>query len=267
MTARSVTPHITRWPALRVYEHHVLVYRRTWRGSLFTSFLNPVLFLAAMGLGLGSLVDANNPTGVGGTAYLTFLAPGLLAATAMQTAAFESTYPIMAGLRWMKTYDAMVTTPITSRGVVLGQVLWVTTRIFLVTSVFSLVMIAFGAVSVPGALIALPFAVATGLAFAAPLQAFAATQRNDTRFTAIFRFGITPLFIFSGTFFPISQLPDLIEPMAWLTPLFHGVGLTRGAALGTLQPLLAVVHLGVLGLFIGLGVALSFVTFRRKLIA
>ncbi|MGI8533754.1 MAG: ABC transporter permease, partial [Candidatus Limnocylindrales bacterium] len=217
MTARSVTPHITRWPALRVYEHHVLVYRRTWRGSLFTSFLNPVLFLAAMGLGLGSLVDANNPTGVGGTAYLTFLAPGLLAATAMQTAAFESTYPIMAGLRWMKTYDAMVTTPITSRGVVLGQVLWVTTRIFLVTSVFSLVMIAFGAVSVPGALIALPFAVATGLAFAAPLQAFAATQRNDTRFTAIFRFGITPLFIFSGTFFPISQLPDLIEPMAWLT--------------------------------------------------
>lgn len=266
MTASTVTPRVTRWPALRVYEHHLLVYRRTWRGSLFTSFLNPVLFLAAMGLGLGTLVDANNPAGVGGTGYLTFLAPGLLAATAMQTAAFESTYPIMAGLQWMKTYDAMVTTPISPRGVVLGQVLWVTTRIFLVTSVFSLVMIVFGAASVSGALVALPFAVATGLAFAAPIQAFAATQRNDTKFNAIFRFGITPLFIFSGTFFPIAQLPDFIEPVAWLTPLYHGVALTRGAALGTLQPLLALLHLGVLVLFVGVGVAASFVTFRRKLV-
>jgi lipooligosaccharide transport system permease protein len=257
----------TRYPALKVLEHHVLVYRRTWRGSLFTSFLTPVLFLAAMGLGLGTLVDSNNPQGVGGTGYLAFLAPGLLAATAMQTAAFESTYPIMAGLQWMKTYDAMVTTPLSPSAVVLGQLLWVATRLTLVTTVFAAVMVLFGAATPVGAVLMVPLAALTGLAFAAPIQAFAATQRNDTKFNAIFRFGITPLFIFSGTFFPISQLPDVIEPLAWLTPLFHGVALTRGIALGTLQdPLLVVVHLAVLAAFVAAGVAWSFRTFRRKLV-
>ncbi len=135
------TARPTRWPALRVFEHHALVYRRTWRGSLFTGFVSPVLFLAAMGLGLGTLVDANNPGGVAGVSYLAFLAPGLLSAIAMQTAAFESTYPIMAGLQWMKTYDAMVTTPISPRSVVLGQLAWVTTRLTLVTAVYSIVMV------------------------------------------------------------------------------------------------------------------------------
>lgn len=264
-TARA-TARPTRWPALRVFEHHVLVYRRTWRGSLFSGFLSPVLFLAAMGLGLGTLVDANNPGGVGGVSYLAFLAPGLLAATAMQTAAFESTYPIMAGLQWMKTYDAMVTTPISPRSVVLGQLAWVTTRLTLVTAVYSIVMVVFGAATPASALIALPFAVLTGLAFAAPIQAFAATQRNDTKFNAIFRFGITPLFIFSGTFFPLSQLPELVQPIAYVTPLFHGVALTRGTSLGTVEPLLAVVHLAVLGLFIAAGTVASFITFRRKLV-
>jgi lipooligosaccharide transport system permease protein len=259
-------PRITRWPSLRVFEHHLLVYRRTWRGSLFSTFLSPVLFLAAMGLGLGAIVDANNPQGVGGADYLGFLAPGLLAATAMQTAAFESTYPIMAGLVWRKTYDAMIATPLGHRNVVFGQVAWVTTRLLLVTGAFVLVMAAFGAVNLASGLIALPFAVLTGLAFAVPIQAFAATQRNDNTFNAIFRFLVTPLFIFSGTFFPLSQLPDLVEPIGWVLPLFHGVALTRGAALGTLEPAGAVLHTAVLLGFVVLGLAASMITFRRKLI-
>ena len=266
MTSAVATRRVTRWPAVRVFEHHVMVYRRTWRGSLFTSFLNPVLFLAAMGLGLGTLVDANNPQGVAGASYLTFLAPGLLAASVMQTAAFESTYPIMAGLQWMKTYDAMVTTPLSPRSVVFGQLFWATTRLTLVAAVFSTVMVVFGATTPMAAIVALPFAVLTGLAFAAPIQAFAATQRTDNKFNALFRFGITPLFIFSGTFFPISQLPGLIQPVAWLTPLFHGVSLTRGVALGTLEPYLAMLHLAVLAGFVVAGTLASFVTFRRKLI-
>ncbi|CAN5766145.1 ABC transporter permease [soil metagenome] len=266
MTTATARSRVTRWPALRVYEHHLLVYRRTYRGSLFISFLSPVLFLFAMGLGLGTLVDANNPQGVQGISYLVFLAPGLLAATAMQTAAFESTYPIMAGMVWMKTFDAMVTTPIEPRSVVFGQLAWATTRLTLVCSVFLLVIFLFGAATFPSALLALPFAVLTGLAFAAPIQAFAATQKNDTVFNAIFRFGITPLFIFSGTFFPIEQLPVFLQPIAWVTPLFHGVALTRGAALGTLEVTGTLIHLGVLLAFVVAGVIASFVTFRRRLV-
>ncbi|MEO7117440.1 MAG: ABC transporter permease, partial [Candidatus Limnocylindrales bacterium] len=110
------------------------------------------------------------------------------------------------------------------------------------------------------------FAVMTGLAFAAPIQAFAATQKNDTVFNAIFRFGITPLFIFSGTFFPVEQLPAVIQPVAWLTPLYHGVALTRGAALGSLELVPALIHIGVLLAFIAVGVVASFLTFGKRLV-
>jgi lipooligosaccharide transport system permease protein len=263
-TARPTTP--TRWPTLRVFEHHVLVYRRVWRGSIFSSFLSPVLFLAAMGLGLGTIVDANNPGGVGGTSYLAFLAPGLLAATAMQAAAFESTYPVMAGLVWLKTYDAMIATPLHPRAVVLGQTAWVTARLTLVCGVFLAVTVVFGAIEPLRALLALPFAVLTGLAFATPIQAFAATQRNDTRFNAIFRFLVTPLFIFSGTFFPISQLPDLVEPVAYVLPLFHGVMLTRGIAMDAIDVGQAVLHTLPILVYIALGLVASLITFRRRLI-
>ena len=264
----SPQPHVTRWPSLRVYEHHLLVYRRTWRGTLFTTFLSPVLFLTAMGLGLGRLVVPTiTRPGSWGVSYLAFLAPGLLASTAMQTAAFESTYPIMGAGSWQPPAEGMISTPIAARSVVLGQVFWVITRLAIVTSVFTLVMFAFGTARFPDGLIAMPFAVLTGLAFAAPIQAFAATQRNDTIFNAIFRFGITPLFIFSGTFFPVEQLPAIIQPIAWVTPLFHGVALTRGVALGTFD--LArrrLIHVAALLAFVAIGVAASFVTFRRPLV-
>ncbi len=97
-------------------------------------------------------------------------------------------------------------------------------------------------------------------------MAFAATQRNDQGFNAIFRFGMTPLFLFSGTFFPIEQLPALIRPIAWLTPLWHGVDLTRGLTLGRVDPVLAVVHLAVLAAFVVGGTAVALVTFRRALV-
>ncbi len=102
-------------PVLRVLEHNALVYRRTYRGTLFTTFLSPVLFLTAMGLGLGALVDRQAGAALGGVPYLAFLAPGLLAASAMQTGAFENTFPVMAKTTWWKTYDAMLATPLAVR--------------------------------------------------------------------------------------------------------------------------------------------------------
>ncbi len=253
-------------PVLRVLEHNALVYRRTFRGTLFTTFLSPVLFLTAMGLGLGALVDRQGGAQLGGVSYLAFLAPGLLAASAMQTGAFENTFPVMAKTTWWKTYDAMLATPLRVRDLVLGDLGWSAIRLTISATAFVAVMMLFGAIAPAGALLALPAAVLTGMAFACPIFAFSATQKKDNAFSVLFRFVITPLFLFSGTFFPIEQLPDVVEPVAWVTPLYHGVALTRGLALGTLDPTMGAIHLAVLLLFIGGGLALAFVALRRRMV-
>ncbi len=253
-------------PILRVLEHNALVYRRTYRGTLFTTFLSPVLFLTAMGLGLGALVDRQGGAQLGGVSYLAFLAPGLLAASAMQTGAFENTFPVMAKTTWWKTYDAMLATPLRVRDLVLGDLGWSAIRLTSSAPAFGAVMLLFGAIAPAGALLALPAAVLTGMAFACPIFAFSATQKKDNGFSVLFRFVITPLFLFSGTFFPIEQLPDIIEPLAWVTPLYHGVALTRGLALGTLDATAGVIHLAVLLAFTGGGLALAFVALRRRMV-
>ncbi len=254
----------------RVFEHRFLAYRRTFRASLFSSFLTPVLFLAAMGLGLGGYVDASTDASLGGVPYIAFLAPGLLVATCMQAASFEATFPIMAGLVWSRVYHAMFATPITGRDVALGNILFFAARLLLIASVFTVVIILFGAAVSPLVLLAIPVAALTGLAFATPIGAFAATQRTPDRFAAIFRFGIMPLFLFSGTFYPIDALPPFLQGLAWLTPLYHGVVLARGLSLGTLgeEPTieLALIHLGILVAFAVVGAVLMVRTVNAKLI-
>jgi lipooligosaccharide transport system permease protein len=250
----------------RAYEHQFLLYRRTWRGGLFNSFLSPVLFLLAMGVGLGSYVDKGGTSALG-ISYLAFLAPGLLAATVMQTASFEATFPIMGGFVWTKRYHAMHATPLEPRDIALGQLGWTATRITLVGAIFVLVMVPFGAVHSPLVVLAIPAATLTGLAFATPIAAYAATQKTMTKFNYIFRFGITPLFLFSGTFFPVEQLPGFLQPIAWLTPLYHGVALSRSLALGTVatDPVAAIVHLAVLLAFVVGGGIACLVAFERRL--
>jgi lipooligosaccharide transport system permease protein len=250
---------------LRVVEHHLMVYRRTWRGSVFSTFLSPVLYLAALGVGLGAFVDESNPMGIEGVSYAMFLAPGILVATAMNNATGESTYPVMAGIRWLKTYVAMVLSPLDARHVATGQLVWAGVRVTLGGIVFLGVMIAFGATDLAHAALMLPVTVLTGLAFAAPIQAFAAAQKNDTPFAWLFRFVIMPMFIFSGTFFPVSQLPELLQYVAYATPLWHAVSLSRGIALGMLDPQVAVVNVAYLSVFVVVGLAWSYRTFSRRL--
>ncbi len=252
--------------ARQVFEFRALVYRRVWRGSMFSTFLSPVLFLAAMGVGLGTFVDHGSAiASLGGVSYAAFLAPGLLAAQGMQTATSESTWPVMGGFTWDRTFHAMYATPVSIAGIVAGHLAWLTARLILTATVFFLVMVAFGFVASPLGVLGIGASVLTGLAFAAPVTAFSAGQTNDTAFSAINRFLITPLFLFSGTFFPIEQLPEVIRPIAWLTPTFHGVALARGFSLGTLDPIGLLVHLAVLGLYIGGGVAWAMIAFRRAL--
>ena len=251
---------------VRHLEHNLLVYRRTWRGTAFSTLLSPILFLSAMGLALGSFVPGG-VTRFGGVSYLAFLAPGLLAAQAMQTATLEGSWPLLAGFKWLRTFEGAIATPETPRDIAIGHLYWLVVRVGIVTGVFVLVALAFGAIALPAALVAWPAAILTGLAFGMPLAAWTATQRTESSFPVIFRFVITPLFLFSGTFFPIEQLPDLIRPVAWLTPLFHGVALTRALALGqSVDPVVLAIHAGVLVALLAGGTSVALLTFRRRLI-
>ncbi|HLQ60834.1 MAG TPA: ABC transporter permease [Candidatus Acidoferrales bacterium] len=252
-------------PALRVLEHNLVVYRRVWRGSMMVSFLAPILFLAAMGIGLGGLVNRSSG-GVGGAPYLLYLAPGLLAVNTMTTAAVESTYPIMAKVYWERTYEGMLATPLRAVDLLFGEAAWLTFRMAVVATFFFVVMALFGVVHGSEALLAVPAAVLNGLAFALPILAFSATQRGDNGFSLLQRFLLLPLFMFGGAFFPIERLPALLQALAWLTPLSHGVALTRGLTLGTLALPAAALHVTVLLLFIGAGLVAASITLRRRLV-
>jgi lipooligosaccharide transport system permease protein len=161
----------------------------------------------------------------------------------------------------------MYATPITPRDIVVGNLVWIAIRLTTIAAIFTIVMTLFGAAASPLILLAIPAAVLTGMAFATPIAAFAATQRTPDKFNSIFRFGITPLFLFSGTFFPISNLPAAIQPIAWLSPLWHGVELARALALGTIgqAPGLALAHVAVLAAIFLAGTWWAFRTFGARL--
>ncbi len=252
-------------PAGRVWQRNWLVYRRLWHRSLAFGFLQPVLFLTAMGLGIGALMSAGDQSAFGGVDYIDWLGPGLLAAMAMQTATFESTYPIMNKIMWGRNYEAMLSTPLGIRSIVIGELLWSAFRIGTLASVFLLVLTLFGIPRSPMALLAIPFATLVGLAFSSCLIAFTATQKNDVGFSAIFRFVINPLFLFSGTFFPLTQLPDIGQAVAWATPLFHGVELIRGSVLDQLDPVTAPLHLGYLLVMLGIGAFFAERTLTKRM--
>ena len=249
----------------RVWQRNWLVYKRLWHRSIAFGFLQPVLFLTAMGIGVGALLSTDDLAAFGGFPYIDWLGPGLLAAMAMQTATFESTYPIMNKIMWGRNYEAMLSTPLTTRNLVIGELFWVAFRIGTLAAVFLIVLTAFGITRTPFAILAVPVAMLIGTAFSSCLVAFTATQRNDVGFSAIFRFVINPLFLFSGTFFPLSRLPDAIEWIAWATPLFHGVQLIRGLVLADLNLAAAPFHLAYLLAMLGIGVTLADRKLRRRM--
>ena len=239
-------------------------YRRTWRSSVVTSFLIPVLYLAAMGIALGSLINKHSH-GVGGVSYVAYLAPGLLAGTCMQIGTNDATYPVMGGIKWMRTYFAQLASPLGVYDVLLGHLAWIAARLAIVVSIYLAVMAAFGVVYSPWAIAALPAAVLTGLAFSAPVSAFAATQDKDTSFSTLYRFAIIPMFLFSGTFFPISQLPAWLQAVAYATPLYHGVALCRDLTLG-LVSWADLGHASYLGACVVIGYLAGRRTFARRLV-
>jgi len=239
-------------------------FRRVWRGSITVSFLNPIFFLLSIGVLLGSLIDKANPD-LGGLSYLQFVAPALLATTAMQTAASVTTFPVRAGFKWLRTYHAAVATPIRVGELVAGILAWCGLRVLVAVTIFAVIAAIGGAFVSPLAVLAPLAALLCGLAFGSVLAAVTTSVEGDEWLAAIFRFGLVPLFLFSGTFFPVSQLPVLLQALAWATPLWHGVALCRSLATGDLDPLLTAVHVGYLVALTAVGSVLTVRAQRRRL--
>lgn len=232
-------------PLFRVVEREALVYARLWRGLAFSTFVQPALYLGAMGVGLGGLVKAHAGS-VDGLSYLDFIAPGLLVASAMQLAASESMWPVLGGAKWMRQFHGVVATPISPGELYGGFVLWTALRSMIGAAAFLFVAALLGAVPSAWGILAIPAAGLCSGAVCALLTAYSIRLDSDVSFPMIMRLGILPLFLFSGTFFPINQLPSGLRPFAALSPLWHGVELARSATAGNFDAAPIVAHVAVL---------------------
>jgi lipooligosaccharide transport system permease protein len=261
----SITSSLS--PAWRTVAWKWAFYRRVIRANLVSSFGQPLLYLLAMGLGVGTLIDRNDSSTelLGGVSYLAFLAPGLLATTAMTLAVIEGSWPVMDAFQWGRQYQAMAATPIRSRDIVIGHGIWVLIRGLLAGATVALAMVWFDELRSFGLLLAVLAAALCGLAFGMPAAAWAATRTTDVSFPAIQRFVVVPLFLFGGAFYPLSQLPALVRPLGYATPLWHGVELCRGFTLGTLGWLPALGHVVYLLLWCAVGGVLADRYFAKRL--
>ncbi|EHR60383.1 ABC transporter permease [Saccharomonospora cyanea] len=240
-------------------------YRRYWKSNLYSSGLQPLLFLLAMGVGFGSQVEPGVLTG--GFSYVQYVAPTLLVAGSVQFAVGESSWPVLSGFKWHKDYLAITSTPVTPGQVLGGHLLWVGLRIVLAAVVYVVVASFFGAWTGPGVVGAAVVGVATGLACAAPVTAFAATTYDEgSRFSALFRFVLMPMVLFAGTFFPVSEIPLALRWLAWISPLWHGNELARGVTLGGLELLPALGHAAVLVVLFAVGGLAARHFFYRRLV-
>jgi lipooligosaccharide transport system permease protein len=253
---------------LLVMEHFWVWYRKNWRATAVSTVLQPLLFLLAFGVGFGSLVDGtgNAAAATGGADYLVWLAPALLAVSAVQSAAFESTYPVLSGFKWQRVFHAIAAGPISPGQVALGHLLWVSLKTTGAGAIYIGVIAVFGGVASPGIVVSLLAAVLAGAAVAALITAYAATLENEgAAFNALFRFVVIPMTLFSGTFFPIDRLPAWAQPAAWISPLWHGTELARAAALDRWQPLAALGHTAYLLALLVVGIVLAVRMFTRRL--
>lgn len=255
-----------RWTL--AFEFWWLQYRRTWRGSILSTFVYPTLYLASMGLGLGGLVNHHVGTHaqvLGGGSYLEFVTPGILSASAMQIGINEASWPVMGAIRWQRTYLAQIATPIRALDAFAGHLAFIALRLFGTCAVFIGISAAFGAVHSSYALLEILVATLVGLAFATPMAAISAALKNDSAFSTINRLFIVPLFLFSGTFFPVSQLPVSLRVLAEFTPLYNGVALCRALSFGHLAQAANLGHLAYLVAMVTVGVLGARSTYRRRL--
>ena len=252
---------------VRVWESEFAVYRKVWQSHLLLAFVQPLLYLVGMGLGVGALIEANtdSASSLGDLSYFEFLAPALLATTAMISAGQASLWQVLDGFFWSNRYRAMAATPLGPGDIASGLTLWHATRTTIGVTGVAVVLAFFDATRSWGLLVSVPAAVLTGLAYALPITAWSSTRHGDGSFPTIIRFGLLPMFLFGGAFFPVEQLPDGLQPVAYVTPLWHGIELCRGAVIDTVSAGNVAVHLAVLCGYAVAGWMACKVAFARRL--
>lgn len=259
---QDARPRPMRVPALSVLEYHLVGYRRTWRGSALSSFLLPLLSMLGFGLGVGAYVKG----GVAGVSYFDYVVPGLIASTALQVAIAESSWTVLSNFEWIKAYFGQVATPLRPGDILAGHLSFVGFRVLTSSAVFLTVAAAFGAVHSVWALAILPVLLLLGLAVAAPTTAFTASISSDSYLSLLFRFGVIPMTLFSGVFFPVESLPTALRWVAYASPLWHGADLCRAATLGAAPQWSVTGHLLYLAAWVAVGWLLARARFRRRLV-
>ncbi|OPX66989.1 MAG: ABC-2 type transporter [Methanoregulaceae archaeon PtaB.Bin056] len=221
------------WYAWKVWRRNWDVFFKTYRVNFLPPFVEPVLYLLAIGYGLGMFVGE-----IDGVPYVLYIAPALLAISMMNSSFFECTYSSFVRMYYQKTFDAMISTPLSIEDVIAGELLWGATRSLIYATAMLAVLIVFGVVSLPSSLLVIPFSFLAGLLFSGIGMCFTAiTPGIDTLNYPAFLF-ITPMFLFSGTFFPLSVLPEALQLVAIaVLPLAQVVTVTRSLTLATLSPL------------------------------
>lgn len=238
----------------RQVDYWLTVTRRTWRGSVISSFVAPLFYVVAMGVLLGGFIDGDPDRLEGATSYLAFVVPGLIAAHAMQTAVSETTYPVMGMIKWQRVYESMLATPLGVRDLVAAHLAFVAVRLALTCGVYTLVLTPFGVFeSWWGPVLAFLAQVLTGLAFAVWTYGWTARLQSPEGFGVLFRLAIFPMFLFSGAFFPVANLGAVLSWVARFTPLWQGVNLSRMFALDHVTWWLAGVNVVVLVVLTVLG--------------
>jgi lipooligosaccharide transport system permease protein len=221
--------------AFRVWQRNVTIFRKYWKSIMAPNFVEPLLYLAALGLGLGAFIQQG---GINGQSYIQYIAPGLLASNAMFAASFESTFNTFVKLKIDRIYDAIITTPVNAEDVVAGEYLWAGTRAALYGTGFLAVLTVLGyafggplitswwALSIP------PMLLIIGIMFSVMGTLFTSLIERIDLYSYYFTLVVTPLFLFSGIFFPVEDFPAPVPQIAWFTPLYHAVNVCRGLATG-----------------------------------
>lgn len=252
---------------MHLFDYWLTVYKRTWRGSVITSFVSPWFYVLAMGVLLGGFVQADPATLEGSASYLAFVVPGMICAQSMQVGFGETTYPVMGMRKWVKTYEAQLATPLRVTDILQAHVVFILFRVLTTAVVFTVVLSFFDIFqrwwSGP---VVVAVQVLVGLAAALPIYAYAVRAESESGFSVVFRLLMIPLTLFSGSFFPIASLPPALEAAARVSPLWQGVNLARMATTGQWHWPVATYNIAYLVVLAGAGYLLTVRGMRKELV-
>jgi len=230
MSTAPVYPFPSARRALKLVRRNTIAYRRYWI-AFVSGFFEPLFYLGAVGFGVGRFVGTVEYGGAE-LEYASFLAPGMLAASAFNGALFDGFFSPFFKLNWMKTYDGIIATPVNVSDIAVGEVIWALIRGTIYSTGFILVMLALGLIHSLWAILALPAVMISGAALSAGAMVMTAKTKEISSLEKVMTLIVIPMFLFSGTFFPVSQYPDWLRPVVQLTPLYHSASLLRALTTG-----------------------------------